>query len=161
MKTIAEAASRLKVDEATVKGWLRHGCPGKRGSYDVDAIAAWRAANKKPPRQGGAASELGERAVWERRKVRAEAKLRELSLRAKRGELILVSVAAQIVRRHVAEVTMHLRQLPDYAVAREQLPPAAKERIRDRLRAKVRDLCTAFEKSVRETQAARDDEAAE
>lgn len=146
VKTIAAVATRLEVDERTVKTWLAAGCPGDAGAYDVDAIAAWRATHKKAT---PAAAE-GERAKYAARFELAHAQREELKLQRERGDLILVSRAAQIMRQHVAEAVTHMDQLADYAVAGQRLPAEAKKKIRERLKARIRDIRVALEKSLKE-----------
>lgn len=145
-KSIAEVATRVGVDERTVKGWLASGCPGEPGAYDVDAIVAWRAAHKKK----APAPAEGERAKYAARYELAHAAREELKLLREQGDLILVTRAAQIVRQHVAEVVAHLEQLPDFAVAGQRLPADAKKKIRERVKAKVREMRLALERSLRE-----------
>lgn len=145
VKTIAAVAKRLAVDERTVKTWLAAGCPGEQGAYDVDAIAAWRAAHKK-----AAPAAEGERAKYAARYELAHAEREELKLQRERGDLILVSRAAQVMRQHVAEAVTHLDQLADYAVAGQRLPAEAKKKIRERLKTRLRDIRLALEKSLKE-----------
>lgn len=144
LKTIAAVAERLGVDERTVKTWLARGCPGETGSYDVDAIAAWRAAHRKAPAAADA-----ERAKWAASREKAQAKREWLRLRRDRGDLILVSRAAQIYRQVTAEVITHLDQLPEFAVAGSRLPADAKKKLKEKLRGKVSDMRAALEKSIR------------
>lgn len=146
-KTVSAAAEQLGVGERTLAAWLARGCPGAKDRYDLDAIEAWRAENVKPqPR----ATDSSGRAKWEERRARAEALLKELRVREARGELIGVARAGQIVRQHIAEVVTHLDQLPDFAVAGQRLATDAKKKIRERLKAKIRELRATLEKSLRE-----------
>lgn len=144
VSTIAAAASRLGVHPRTLKEWLAGGAPGKEGAYDVEAIRAWRAATRKaqPASEGG-------RAKWEERKARAEALIKELRYRESRGQLVSVARASQVVRQHISEVNTHLDQLPDYAVASSRLPTEQKKKLRERIKAKVRDLRATLERSLR------------
>lgn len=147
VKTIAAVGRRLYVDERTVKTWLAAGCPGEAGAYDVEAIAEWRAENRRPARQ---TVPEGERAKYAASREKAQAKREWLKLRRERGDLILVSRAAQVMRQHVAEVVTHLDQLPDFAVAGQGLPAETKKKIRDRLKARIRDMRLSLEKSLKE-----------
>lgn len=150
VKTIAAAAKALGVHERTLKQWLTDPeCPRSRGKYDVEAIRAWRDANKKP-----GASADSPRAKWETRKARAEALAKELDLRTRSGQLIRVDRAAQVVARHIAEVVTHLDQLPDFAVAGVRLAAATKKIVRERVRQKIDDLRATVEKSLRALAAA-------
>ena len=53
LKTRDQVADHFGVHVRTVAGWLAVGCPGKRGAYDLEQIAAWRnrprPAKKKKP----------------------------------------------------------------------------------------------------------------
>lgn len=143
--TIAGAAKRLRVSQRTLASWLAAGCPGKRGAYDVDAIAAWRSANRAPVKT----EETAGRAKWEEKKAKAEAGIKTLELRLKREKLLLVDRAVQVMRQHVAEVRTHLEQLPDKIVALVKLPPAEKKKLRGRIAGWVRGYCQQFEASLR------------
>lgn len=149
VKTVAAAAKIIGVRERTVCDWRACGCPGKRGHYDVDAIKAWRAENRKAT-SGTAADAKGERAKWAAKREKALAQREEFRLRRELGEYILVARAAQIVRQHIAEVVTHLDQLPEFAVAGERIDSKVKGRIRDKLRSKIRDMRITFERSMRE-----------
>jgi len=143
--TIAAAAKRLGVHERTLKEWLGVGCPGERGKYDVDAITAWRSANRAPPKS----QEGGGRSKWERRKSRAEALTKELHYEQQQQKLLLVDRAVQVMRQHVAEVKTQLEQLPDKIVAAVKLPTAEKKKLRAKVAGWVRAYCTSFESSLR------------
>ncbi|HJT34856.1 MAG TPA: hypothetical protein VJ783_22705, partial [Pirellulales bacterium] len=110
----------------------------------IDAIRAWRAATRKPT----PASDGG-RAKWEEKKARAEALMKELRYREARGQLVSVARASQVIKRHISEVNTHLDQLPDYAVASARLPDEHKKKLRERIKAKVRDLRATLERSLR------------
>jgi hypothetical protein len=140
----AVAADRLGFAERTLMGWLARGCPGKPGAYDVDAIAAWHAANVRPRAQNT------ERSHWEARRSRAAALAAEMDLLLKRGKLIETERAAQTMTQHIAEVNAHLDQLPDFAVAGENVPVESKRKIRDKLRRKIHDMRLSLERSSRE-----------
>lgn len=143
--TIAAAAKRLGVNQRTLKEWLACGCPGERGAYDVDAIAAWRSANRAPVRS----EETEGRAKWELLKVQAEAQTKRLQLQQQREKLLLVDRAVQVMKQHVAEVKTHLEQLPDKIVASVKLSAAEKKKLRARVAAWVRAYCEGFEASLR------------
>lgn len=145
--TIAAAAKACDVHERTLKSWLARGCPHKRGAYDLAAIAAWREANRGVTDN---AEESDTRGFWETRRARAAAESAELELSQKRRELIDVGTATRVIGQHVAEVKTQLGQLPDFVLATLKLPPAQKKIARDRLAAKVRELCETFERSLRE-----------
>lgn len=150
VSTIAAVAAGLGVDQRTVKDWLAVGCPGKKeGAYDLDAIRAWRAATRKAPRVTE-----GDRAKWETRKARAEARTKELELRLRRGQLISVATAAQIVKQQIAEVRTHLDQLPDFVCSAVKLAAEPRKRLRDKVRTKIADLLAALEQSQRRMAAA-------
>lgn len=150
VSTIAAAAAAIGVDQRTLKDWLSAGCPGKKnGTYDLDSIRAWRAATRKK-----APTQEGDRARWETRKARAEARTKELELRLRRGQLIRVATAAQIVKQQIAEVRAHLDQLPDYVCTAVKLSAESQRRLRDKTRDKVADLLAALEQSQRRMAAA-------
>ena len=50
VKTRDQVADHFGVHVRTVAGWLAAGCPGKRGAYDLERIAAWR--NRPRPAKG-------------------------------------------------------------------------------------------------------------
>lgn len=150
VKTIAAAAKALGVHARTLKEWLTDPeCPRERGKYDVEAIRGWREATRKP-----AVGTEGARSKWETRKARAEARIKELDLRMRAGQLIRVDRAAQVVKQHIAEVVTHLDQLPDFAVAGVRLPAATKQIVRERVRQKIEDLRSTVERSLRSLAAA-------
>ncbi len=142
--TIEAAAAALGVNDRTLKRWFAQGCPKAPGRYDVKAIAAWRDATLKARKE-----QNPKRAKWEARKVRADALTRELVYQRKRGELIDVATAAQIIKQHIAEVVTHLDQLPDFAVAGHRLDPALKAKIRAKLKTKIHDMRSTLERSTR------------
>lgn len=146
--TIAAAAQRLKVHKRTLQEWLAAGAPGKRGAYDVDAIARWRSENRKPVDE--ARGESSERAKWESRKSRADALKKELELLQARGRLIELDSAARVMAQHVAEVKTHLLQVPERVVGLLKLPAGEKKHIRARIAEWVRAYCAQFENSLRE-----------
>jgi len=149
--TIAAAAKACDVHERTLKSWLARGCPGKRGAYDLAAIAAWREANLGVSEDS---SEADSRGYWETRRARAAAEIAELDLAQKRRELIDVGTATRVIGQHIAEVKTQLGQLPDFVLSTLRLPAAQKKTARERVAAKVRDLCDTFERSLRELAAA-------
>ena len=159
--TIAAAARELGVDERTLKTWLGKGCPrGQGGGYDVAAIRAWREANLKVQRLEP--TELRGRAHWEKRKARADAKMRELELKLKQRELIEVDVAARVIGQHIAEVKAHLGQLPDFMLSLVKVPAGQAKQVRERLKGKLNDLCEVLERSMHElTTGGGDDEDAD
>lgn len=147
--TIAAAAVELGVDERTLKTWLGKGCPrGEGGGYDVEAIRVWRAANLKVQRTEP--TKVGGRAHWEKRKARADAKMRELELKQKQGLLIEVDVAARVIGQHVAEVKTHLGQLPDFVLSLVKVPAGQAKKVRERLKSKLNDLCEVLQRSMNE-----------
>lgn len=145
VKTIAAAAKRVGVAERVLAGWLAAGCPGETGAYDVDAITAWRAANRRPARNKAEGSDN-----WEKQRRKYAAKREKLKFQRERGELIMVSRAAQVIKQAVAEVTTHLDQLPDYAVAGCRLPADTRRKLKERIKAKVRELRSTLEGTFRE-----------
>jgi hypothetical protein len=63
VKTRDQVADHFGVHVRTVAGWLAAGCPGKRGAYDLERIAAWRnrpqpAAAREPSPSAAAIAEL-------------------------------------------------------------------------------------------------------
>ena len=49
VKTRDQVADHFGVHVRTVAGWLAAGCPGKRGAYDLEQIAAWRNQPRQAP----------------------------------------------------------------------------------------------------------------
>ena len=62
VKTRDQVADHFGVHVRTVAGWLAAGCPGKRGAYDLDQIAAWRNQPRRVPlrEQSGSAAAIAE-----------------------------------------------------------------------------------------------------
>ena len=139
-RTIAAAAKELGVDERTLKSWSSKGCPWTRGAYDVVAIEDWRQKTLRP----AGSKEIDE---WETRRRAAVAQREELRLADQRGELIEVTVAVRIVKRHAAEVRLHLEQLPDFAASLVKMPAAKRKEFLQRIGSKVRELCASIERA--------------
>ncbi len=102
--TLSQAASLLGRDRATLRRWIRQGCPavrdGARGwSVDLGALLAWREARAKDEARKSAEEEIeglkaalgGEvttHAEAVRRKRVAEAQMRELELGERQRKLL-------------------------------------------------------------------------
>lgn len=98
--TLREIASELGVGFSTLRSWHRkHGMPGGRGKWDLDAIRAWMASRpdarystKRVPSKREQSELQRETARWRR----ARADKTELEVRQLRGELV--------PREHVIEM---------------------------------------------------------
>ncbi len=148
--SLRDVARHFGVSSRAVGYWKDGGMPWQPGRYDLDAIEAWRAAQRGNDNE----QEEDTRGYWETKRSRAAAMLAELALGQKRGELIEVDLAARLVGQHVAAVKAQLEQLPDYVLSLVKLPPAGKRSLRDGCRKKVRDLCEAFQRSLADLAAA-------
>lgn len=47
--TAVEVAQHFNVSEKTISTWRRKGCPGRPGSYPLEAIRHWRLSEPDPP----------------------------------------------------------------------------------------------------------------
>ena len=127
---MGDVAAALAVSRRTIQDWFAAGCPGRSDEgYDLEAIRAWREANRRPLPEA-TDSDAQDRAYWEERKVRAVALQEELDLGKQRGELVEVDFVARLLSRHIAEHNTQLAQLKDRVLA--LLPP--KMKVADRRR---------------------------
>lgn len=118
-----------------MQGWLDDGAPGKTDDgYDIEAIATWRAENRKPKRgeQSPTEKELGK---WAVRKEAAVAQQKELELAQQRGELVDVDYVARLFERTIAEHNTVLAQFKDRVL--QLLPPKTKPADRKRILAGI------------------------
>lgn len=103
-------AARLKVSTKTVASWVQKGCPytrTERGGYvfSVKEVQQWHAANLSAP-----TNTLSEA---RRRKETAMAKLRELELQRRTGELVSRAAVETRVFVLVWQVRDLLQNIPD------------------------------------------------
>lgn len=92
-----EMADLLAVDPTTLDRWVRQGCPviekagkGRPASFEAGAVVRWYAAREADKALESAEAEIADEALeeWRRRKVAAEAQLRELELARSKGEVV-------------------------------------------------------------------------
>lgn len=139
--TQSALAKHFAVARRTVIDWCaRPNFPAKRedGSFDVEAIAAWRADRLAATGQDPAPADDSKLAYWRVRKERALARRKELELRRLQESLIEVDEVVRLLSRHVSEARTHLAQLPDYlASLLPKMAPKAKREMRALIEARV------------------------
>lgn len=144
-ETVNEIASAMAVNRRTVYEWLRSGAPGKNenGLFDLDAITAWRDANRSPPIKTDEISEL------EYRRKKADAELYEA--KAKReAHRVLVETEDVVHLDKVdaftslmfTEFRRLLMRIPEEMAAGypEELRPEIKNDIEERIKLALRSL---------------------
>jgi len=126
-----DVAAHFGVHVRTVAGWLAAGCPGRPGYFDLDAITAWRDANRPAPAPATDAAQA--------RLLAAKADREELRLAKERSELIPIEIVTRLFARHISEAAAILDQLPDLCLAAlpPDTPPETLAALRGRLVAAV------------------------
>lgn len=116
-KTFAEIAKHFGVSPATVGYWAMQGAPIVKGkANDLGKIAAWRKAwDAKKPGAGLTENDrrllkLGKLA--KARRAIARAKMDELSVKAKEGDVIPLDLAVATAVENVTRAKQHLLTLP-------------------------------------------------
>jgi phage terminase Nu1 subunit (DNA packaging protein) len=114
----SQLAEIFGVAQTTVDAWSRRGCPvlkrptgrGKGWLFDTADIAHW--LREQAVKNALGDSESIDREEAEKRKAIATAQLRELEVAERRGELINVDLAVDVVQRDYAAVRARLLGLP-------------------------------------------------
>jgi len=143
--SIGLAAKAIGVHERTLKTWLKAGCPGKPGAYDVAAIAEWHEANV-----GSTRDDSSEKTRWAAEKLKANARKAKLEVDRLLGRLVDVEIPAREFAAHIVEAKALLEQLPDRFLSYVPgLSPATKKAVRQRAKAAIRDVLAALEAALK------------
>ena len=143
VETVDQVAEHCGVHRRTVHEWLRQHCPGKPGTYDLDAIAAWRDARSRAAKEEDGALAGPASPGLERYRL-ARAAIAELELEQLRGRLVprdevhavmdqvagVLRNAGEVLQRHYGD---EARQVLEEAIdnARRLLEGVRDEGFRD------------------------------
>lgn len=136
VKSQREVAGFFGVTRPAVQGWLNEGAPrkkqGKSWVYDLAMIARWKIARAQQAATSAAVSE------WRDKSQEYNARLKQLELQQREGELMPTSQIVADLRELYIEVRTHLLN------AKNDMPSEVKdqyeESIRDALSRVVADL---------------------
>ena len=111
----ATLADIMHVSTNTVGTWERQGCPKeKRGWYDIKAVIGWR--GREIGVQGGADG-LAAKLTADTRLKEAKAKMAELELQQKSGELVPLALVEQVVGEKFADIRTSMLSIGDLIMA--------------------------------------------
>jgi len=117
--SLNELAGLVGVTRQTVDRWLKQGCPfvekadrdrGKEWRLSLPAVIEWR--EKRAVEQAIGDTSRLDIDEARRRKTAAEAALAELDLSVKRGEVIALSVASEVIGDQLSACRARLLSLP-------------------------------------------------
>ena len=115
-----DCANFFGVSEPTLDGWVRSGCPVKKGSRGIASefnsaeVAHWL---RVKAREEGAGTSQADEAELKRRKLSAETAMAELELAKSKGLVAPVDQVERMVARAFAEVRANLRNIPGRVVS--------------------------------------------
>lgn len=136
VKTRAEVAKELKrrIGKGSVRSlcdWLKQGCPGTAGAYNVDEIEAWVRDNVGTDED----DETSEKTYWATFKLREQALAAQVDRLVKDGSVVETAIINALVERLANTLSTMLNQLPDWTLS--QLPAAVTSKQRSEYRGKV------------------------
>ncbi len=114
-----EVAEFFGVTPPTVDGWVRAGCPVKKGQRGVASefnSADVAAFLREKARQEGSGTALADESELKRRKLAAEAERAELELAKEKGEVAPVREFERAQAAAMASVRANMRNVPRRAV---------------------------------------------
>ena len=124
----AELAKIYEVQKSAITAWIKDGCPvakkgiiGKRGSaptphiFDTKAVTKWR---EKRAAEKATGSEFMSRDESSRRKLQADAAIRELELAKLRDEVVELRDIEIDLRDRFAVFRSAIRKIPERSVIR-------------------------------------------
>lgn len=114
-----EVAAFFGVTPPTVDGWVRAGCPVKKGQRGVASefnSADVAAFLREKARQEGSGTTLADEAELKRRKLAAEAEKAELDLAKAKGEVAPVRDFERAQAMAMAAIRANMRNVPGRAV---------------------------------------------
>lgn len=120
-------ADIMHVSTNTVGVWERQGCPKeKRGWYDIKAVVGWR--GREIGVQGGADG-LSAKLEADTKLKQAKAKMAELELQQKSGELVPLALVEQVVGEKFADIRTSMLSIGDLIMAEmySQYPELAQQ----------------------------------
>lgn len=120
-------ADIMHVSTNTVGTWERQGCPKeKRGWYDIKAVIGWR--GREIGVQGGP-NTLAQKLTADTRLKEAKAKMAELELQQKSGELVPLALVEQVVGEKFASIRVSMLAIGDLIMAEmySQYPELAQQ----------------------------------
>lgn len=144
VKTRQEVVNELKqrIGKGSVRSlndWLKMGCPGTPGAYNVDEIEAWIRENIGTEQQEG---EQSERAYWQTFKLREQALQAQAERLQVEGSLVEAEIVNALIDRLASTLTTMLGQWPDWVLS--LLPsgtlPKHRAEIRKAVASKVDEL---------------------
>lgn len=142
VRTLGEVARAFGVSLDTVKkGWRPSGMPGRRGAYDLAAIARWKRLRNRDPGQPASAGDieaLSRRRAAEARIKEAEAARKERDNRIRSGELLERSEVERWAANVMTETRELVMQLPDRLAA--LAPPELANTLREEADRHCREL---------------------
>ena len=116
-----EVAAFFGVTPPTVDGWVRAGCPVKKGQRGVASefnSADVAAFLREKARQEGSGTSLADETELKRRKLAAEAERAELELSKEKGEVAPVREFERAQAAAMAAIRANMRNVPGRAVLR-------------------------------------------
>lgn len=116
-----EVAAFFGVTPPTVDGWVRAGCPVKKGQRGVASefnSADVAAFLREKARQEGSGTSLADETELKRRKLAAEAERAELELAKEKGEVAPVREMERAQSAAMAAIRANMKNVPGRAVLR-------------------------------------------
>lgn len=126
--TTGMLADIMHVSTHTVGVWERQGCPKeKRGWYDIKAVVGWR--GRLLGVQGGEDNTVTAKLTADTRLKEAKAKMAELELQQKSGELVPLALVEQVVGEKFADIRTSMLSIGDLIMAEmySQYPELAQQ----------------------------------
>ena len=123
----SKIAEIMHVSVKTIGVWERQGCPKeKRGWYDIAAVIKWR--GREIGVQGGADG-LSAKLEADTKLKQAKAKMAELELQQKSGELVPLALVEQVVGEKFADIRTSMLSIGDLILAEmySQYPELAQQ----------------------------------
>lgn len=124
----SKLAEIMHVSPKTVGTWEQQGCPKeKRGWYDIKAVIGWR--GRLIGVQGGEDSSVAKKLTADTRLKEAKAKMAELELQQKSGELVPLALVEQVVGEKFADIRTSMLSIGDLIMAEmySQYPELAQQ----------------------------------
>lgn len=121
-------ADIMHVSTNTLGMWERQGCPKeKRGWYDIKAVVGWR--GRLIGVQGGADNSVTAKMEADTKLKQAKAKMAELELQQKSGELVPLALVEQVVGEKFADIRTSMLSIGDLIMAEmySQYPELAQQ----------------------------------
>lgn len=123
----AKLADIMHISTKTLNVWEKQGCPKeKRGWWDIKAVIGWR--GREIGVQGGADG-LAAKLTADTRLKEAKAKMAELELQQKSGELVPLALVEQVVGEKFADIRTSMLSIGDLIMAEmySQYPELAQQ----------------------------------